>query len=204
MLRRINAQKVLGVILAITLILTSLPFHAHAELTIEEPFTMWSGIMFGDTLEDIKEKTGLNFYHSYLFAFDDKGHNIGFSNNENDDYYYSAEQISVAGIPQATVVLFFDENDGLIGLDFYTSAYVNKVAGAGGWTELISESNDSYGFNKKLYTDYIDLLSIKYGTPSTEDTLPIGHALRYSLNKYKEYRDYDVCNCRMAYTIWRK
>lgn len=93
-------KKTYGFFLALLLVVVMLPMYACAETVVEEPFTMWNGIQFGDTIDEVREKCELK----EGAKFEELDYNL---NGRPTHYYRSKTEVD--GV-MAQLRFYFDEN----------------------------------------------------------------------------------------------
>lgn len=147
-------------ILACMMLFTNL--NAVAE---EDVFTMRRGIVFGDTIDTLTEKAGVEFVET------------------NAGYYKTTELEDIADVRFVEQHAYFDDNGQLTGLTFTTHAYMDGNS-YGGWAGLLTQTNE---FNKDVYKDLGNRLSEKYGKAVKDDTIPMGYALTETYERFNSY-----------------
>lgn len=160
-------KKVLVLILACIMLFSS--FSTIAE---EDVFTMRRGIIFGDTIDTLIEKAGVEFVET------------------NAGYYKTTELESIANIAYVEQHAYFDDNGQLTGLTFISHAYMDGDS-YGGWNSLIAE-NPGDGFNNDVYEDLTNRLTEKYGKAVKDDTIPLGYALTEAYERFADYNSIGV------------
>lgn len=164
-------KKVLVLILACIML-----FSCFSSIAEEDVFTMRRGIIFGDTIDTLIEKTGVEFVET------DAG------------YYKTTELENIANIDCVEQHAYFDDNGQLTGMTFISHTYMDGYSDSyeyGGWTGLMSQ-NPGEGFNNDVYKDLANRLTEKYGKAVNDDTIPLGYAVAETYERIVDYNSIGV------------
>lgn len=179
-------KKSCCILLALLLVLAMFPLHVSAENAEDETFTMRRGIVFGDTIDTLTEKAGVEFVET------------------SEGYYKTTQMEDIANIVNVEQHAYFDENGKLTGLTFTSHSYILSDD-YGGWAGLMDKGNNDLGFNIDVFEDLGNRLSEKYGkTVKTDDTVPVGYALKETFGRFDYYSNIDAPNADLEgeYCQW--
>lgn len=110
-------KKSCCILLALLLVLAMFPLYVSAETAVEEPFTMWHEIQFGDTIEEVKEKCDIK--EEDVDIYDNRG-----DGPNGRASMYVRSKTEVAGV-MMYLSFYFDENGKLTDF-FLNSTQVSK------------------------------------------------------------------------------
>lgn len=105
-------KKSCCILLALLLVLAMFPLYVSAETAVEEPFTMWHEIQFGDTIEEVKEKCDIK--EEDVDIYDNRG-----DGPNGRASMYVRSKTEVAGV-MMYLSFYFDENGKLT--DFFLNS----------------------------------------------------------------------------------